>query len=53
MLAFFNALPPRLVGMEACTATYHWIRELTIGHELTKLGHGVRLIPGDNLSNVG
>ena len=34
----FKALPACLVGMEAC-ATAHWARELT------KLGHGVRLMP--------
>ena len=33
MLAFFEALPPCLVGMEACATAHYWARELT------KLGH--------------
>jgi transposase len=32
-LAFFTALPPCLVGMEACTTSHYWARELA------KLGH--------------
>ena len=28
MLAFFEALPPLLVGMEACATAHHWAREL-------------------------
>jgi transposase len=39
VLAFFKALPPNLVGMEACATAHHWERELT------KLGHQVRLMP--------
>jgi transposase len=39
MLAFFKALPPCLVGMEACATSHYWARELT------KLGHQVRLMP--------
>lgn len=39
LLAFFEALPPCLVGMEACSSAHHWARELT------ELGHDVRLIP--------
>ena len=38
MLAFFKALPPCLVGMEACATAHYWARELT------KLGHRVRLM---------
>ena len=38
-LRFFAALPPCLVGMEACGTAHHWARELT------KLGHTVRLTP--------
>src|SRR5437763_2102374 len=38
-LRFFAALPPCLVGMEACSTAHHWARELT------KLGHTVRLMP--------
>ena len=33
VLAFFEALPPCLVGMEACATAHYWARELT------KLGH--------------
>jgi transposase len=39
MLAFFQALPPCLVGMEACATAHYWARELT------KLGHRVRPMP--------
>jgi transposase len=39
VLAFFKALPPCLVGMEACATAHSWARELT------KLGHQVRLLP--------
>ena len=38
VLAFFEKLPPCLVGMEACATAHHWARELT------KLGHAVRLM---------
>jgi len=39
VLAFFEALPRCLVGMEACASSHCWARELT------KLGHQVRLMP--------
>src|SRR5471032_3429297 len=39
VIAFFAALPPCLVGMEACATAHYWARELR------KLGHEVRLIP--------
>jgi transposase len=39
VLAFFQSLPPCLVGMEACATAHHWARELT------KLGHTVKLMP--------
>jgi transposase len=39
VLAFFEALPPCLVGMEACNTSHHWARELIA------LGHDVRLMP--------
>ncbi|MBV8399857.1 MAG: IS110 family transposase [Acetobacteraceae bacterium] len=39
VIKFFTALPPCLVGMEACATAHHWARELT------KLGHEVRLMP--------
>ena len=38
---FFAALPPCLVGMEACATAHHWARRLAA------LGHQVRLIPAD------
>ena len=37
--AYFRALPPCLVGMEACGTAHHWARTLIA------LGHDVRLIP--------
>ena len=39
VLAFFQKLPPCLVGIEACATSHHWSRELTA------LGHNVRLMP--------
>src|SRR5271163_4273681 len=36
---FFAALPPCLVGIEACPTAHHWSRELQT------LGHTVRLMP--------
>jgi len=39
VMKFFEALPPCLVGMEACATAHYWARELT------KLGHEVRLMP--------
>jgi transposase len=33
VLAFFQKLPPCLVGIEACTSSHHWSRELqALGH---------------------
>jgi transposase len=39
VLAFFEKLPPCLVGIEACASSHHWSRELQT------LGHTVRLMP--------
>jgi transposase len=39
VLAFFEKLPPCLVGMEACGSAHYWARELI------KLGHTVKLMP--------
>jgi transposase len=39
VLAFFQKLPPRLVGIEACASSHYWSRELQA------LGHTVRLMP--------
>ena len=43
IIAFFEALAPCLVGMEACATSHHWARELT------KLGHEVRLMPAKDV----
>ena len=43
MLTFFKALPPCLVGMEACATSHYWARELT------KHGHQVRLMPAKDV----
>jgi len=43
VLKFFAALPPCLVGMEACATAHYWARELT------KLGHEVRLMPAKDV----
>ena len=39
VLDFFRALPPCLVGIEACGTAHHWAREIRA------LGHEARLIP--------
>jgi transposase len=39
VVAFFQKLPPCLVGIEACASSHHWSRELQ------SLGHSVRLMP--------
>lgn len=38
-MAFFQKLPPCLIGIEACASSHHWSRELQT------LGHTVRLMP--------
>jgi transposase len=43
VLAFFKALPPCLIGMEACATAHYWARELM------KLGHNVRLMPAKDV----
>ncbi len=43
VIAFFKALPPCLVGMEACATAHYWARELR------KLGHEVRLMPAKDV----
>ena len=43
VMAFFEALAPCLIGMEACATSHHWARELT------KLGHKVRLMPAKDV----
>jgi transposase len=39
VLAFFQKLPPCMVGIAACASSHHWSRELQA------LGHTVRLMP--------
>jgi len=39
VLAFFQKLPPCLVGIEACASSHHW------SCELQAFGHTVRLMP--------
>ena len=39
VLAFFQKLPPCLIGIEACASSHYWSRELQT------LGHTVRLMP--------
>jgi transposase len=39
VLAFFEKLPPCLIGIEACASAHHWSRELQA------LGHTVKLMP--------
>jgi transposase len=46
VMAFFEALAPCLVGMEACATAHHWARELT------KFGHEVRLMPAKDVNGL-
>ena len=43
LLAFFEALAPCLVGIEACATSHYWARELA------KVGHEVRLMPAKDV----
>src|ERR1700726_4666465 len=43
VIGFFAALPPCLIGMEACASAHYWAREST------KLGHEVRLMPAKDV----
>src|SRR5258707_9930867 len=43
VIAFFEALAPCLIGMEACATAHYWTRELTT------LGHEVRLMPAKDV----
>jgi transposase len=43
VMKFFEALPPCLVGIEACASAHYWARQLT------KLGHEVRLMPAKDV----
>ncbi len=46
VLAFFQRLPPCLVGIEACASSHHWSRELQA------LGHTVRPDAADAEANL-
>jgi transposase len=39
LIEFFSALPPCLIGIEACAIAHHWARSLR------ELGHTVKLMP--------
>ena len=39
LIPFFKKLPATVIAIEACSSSHHW------AHELTALGHEVRLIP--------
>ena len=41
LLGFFAKLEPSLIGMEACSTSHHWARELEA------LGHEVKLLPAN------
>ena len=43
VMEFFKALPPCLIGMEACATAHYWARELM------QLGHLVRLMPAKDV----
>src|SRR5215831_10173575 len=43
VIAFFKALPPCVIGMEACATAHYWARELI------KFGHEVRLMPAKDV----
>jgi transposase len=43
VMAFFEAVSPCLIGMEACATAHYWARELA------KLGHEVRLMPAKDV----
>jgi transposase len=43
LMAFFEALAPCLIGIEACATAHYWARELA------KLGHEVRLMPAKDV----
>ena len=47
VLAFFQKLPPCLIGIEACASSHHWSRELQA------LGHTVRLMPPGRMTGSG
>jgi len=41
VIPFFSALPPSLIGVEACATSHHWARQLQ------GLGHTVRIMPAN------
>ena len=43
VLAFFEKVPPCLVGIEACASSHHWSRELkALGHTVAADAAGLR-----------
>ena len=43
VLAFFQKLPPCLIGIEACASSHYWSRELqALGHTRTTDAAGLR-----------
>jgi transposase len=44
VLAFFSNMPPCLIGLEACSSSHYWVRELG------KLGHTVRMMAASFVS---
>jgi transposase len=55
VLAFFEKLPPCLIGMEACATSHHWSRELqALGHRVRLYSLGVLGVAADNaMSAIG
>src|SRR5262249_44476455 len=42
VVAFFQKLPPCLVGIEACASSHHWARELGLGSYPSRTRAGAR-----------
>jgi transposase len=47
MTSFFKRLPAAVIALEACGDLHYW------AHELTTLGHTVRLIPPQSVGRPG
>ena len=60
MLAFFKALPPCLIGMEACATAHYWARELKAyvmrnkndAADAEAICEAVQRLPGEVVSSV-
>ena len=46
VMKFFEALPPCLIGLEACASAHHWARKLA------KPNHEVRLMAGEGCKGL-